>query len=101
MSISQQGLSVWDRHPWFGVGPRAYGECVFSRSDAELPGTSKVDAFCGVIARNENIWIERLAENGLPALAQAVFGIYSCACGLRSHARPVTRIRSSDGDLRP
>lgn len=65
MLISQQGLAVWDRHPWFGVGPRAYDEYVFSRFDAELPCTSKFDAFGGVIAKNENIWIELLADNGL------------------------------------
>ncbi len=63
--INQLGLAVWDRHPWFGVGPRAYDEYVFSRFDAELPGISKMDAFGGVIAKNENIWIEMLAENGL------------------------------------
>ncbi len=63
--ISQMGLAVWGRHPWFGVGPRAYDEYVFSRFDAEMTGTSKFDAFGSVIAKNENIWVELLAENGL------------------------------------
>lgn len=43
----------------------------------------------------------QVSQNGLLTLAYAVFGIYFYACGLGSHAGPVTRIRSSDGDLRP
>ncbi|MEP7328929.1 MAG: O-antigen ligase family protein [Betaproteobacteria bacterium] len=62
--ISRMGLNVWSRHPWFGVGPRAYDDYVFSRFDSELPGVNKFDANHNVNAKNENIWIEWLAENG-------------------------------------
>ena len=78
--ISRMGLAVWDRHPWFGVGPRAYDEYVFSRFDAELPGVNKLDANGLVNAKNENIWIELLAENGLlftlGFLALLVYGLW-------------------------
>ncbi len=63
--INQMGLRVWERHPWFGVGPRAYDEYVFSRFDRELPGVNKLDGNRMVNAKSENIWIEFLAENGL------------------------------------
>jgi hypothetical protein len=63
--INTMGLSVWWRHPWFGVGPRAYDKYVFSRFDSELPGVNKLDANGNVNAKNENIWIEFLAENGV------------------------------------
>ncbi len=63
--INQMGLHVWERHPWFGVGPRAYDEYVFSQFDRELPGVNKVDGNRMVNAKNENIWIEFLAEDGL------------------------------------
>jgi O-antigen ligase len=62
--ISKMGLAVWWRHPWFGVGPRAYDEYVFSRFDQELHGTNKLDANLNVNAKNENIWVEILAECG-------------------------------------
>ena len=65
MLINQMGLRVWERHPWFGVGPRAYDEYVFSRFDRELPGVNKLDGNRMVNAKSENIWIEFLAENGL------------------------------------
>lgn len=63
--INQMGLHVWERHPWFGVGPRAFDEYVFSRFDRELPGVNKLDGNRMVNAKSENIWIELLAENGL------------------------------------
>lgn len=63
--INQMGLHVWARHPWFGVGPRAYDEYVFSRFDRELPGVNKFDGNHMVNAKSENIWIEFLAENGV------------------------------------
>jgi O-antigen ligase len=63
--IGKMGVTVFLRHPWFGVGPRAYDDYVRQRFDAELPGTNKLDANQSVIVRNENIWIEFLAENGI------------------------------------
>jgi hypothetical protein len=63
--INQMGLQVWGRHPWFGVGPRAFDEYVFSRFDQELPGVNKLDGNRMVNAKSENIWIEFLAENGV------------------------------------
>ena len=63
--INRMGLAVFAQHPWFGVGPRAYGAYVTTRFDAELPGVNKRDANGTVNTRNENIWIEALAEGGL------------------------------------
>jgi O-antigen ligase len=63
--INELGLKVWQRHPWFGVGPRAYSTYMYGRFDRELPGVSKYDANRQVIAKNENIWVELLAENGV------------------------------------
>jgi len=63
--ISEMGLSVFWRHPWFGVGPRAYDRYVFSHFDREMPGHNKFDANGGVNAKNENIWVEWLAEWGV------------------------------------
>lgn len=65
MLINEMGLAVWARHPWFGVGPRAYDNYVFTRFDRELPGVNKLDANGNVNAKNENIWIEWLAEGGI------------------------------------
>jgi len=65
MLISAMGLKVWSKHPWFGVGPRAYDEYVLTRFDHELPGESKFGANRMVITKNENIWVEFLAENGV------------------------------------
>lgn len=62
--INQMGLHVWERHPWFGVGPRAFDEYVFSRFDREMPGVNKFDGNHMVNAKSENIWIEFLVENG-------------------------------------
>jgi len=62
--IAKMGLAVWWKHPWFGVGPRAYDEYVFTRFDQELPHVDKLDVNGNVNAKNENIWIEMLAENG-------------------------------------
>jgi len=62
--IGVQGLKVWAKHPWFGVGPRAYDEYVHTRFDQELPGVSKAGVEDPIIAKNENIWVELLAENG-------------------------------------
>ncbi|MFO1322756.1 MAG: O-antigen ligase family protein [Burkholderiales bacterium] len=62
--ISKMGLAVWMKHPWFGVGPRAYDAYVFSRFDQELAGVNKLDANRQVNAKNENIWVEFLAETG-------------------------------------
>ncbi len=59
------GLKVWTKHPWFGVGPRAYDTYVFSRFDVELPGENKLDIENKVNAKNENIYIEFLAEAGV------------------------------------
>lgn len=64
MMINEMGIKVWLTHPWFGVGPNAYDTYVFTRFDQELPGENKLDANGDVNARNENIWIEFLAENG-------------------------------------
>lgn len=63
--INTMGLRVFAEHPWFGVGPRAYATYVTTRFDAELPGVNKLDANGTVNTRNENIWIEWLAECGL------------------------------------
>ncbi|MEO8507267.1 MAG: O-antigen ligase family protein, partial [Betaproteobacteria bacterium] len=63
--ISRMGIDVWLRHPWFGVGPRAYDDYVFTRFDQELPGVNKYDANGAINAKNENIWIEFLAECGV------------------------------------
>lgn len=64
MLINEMGLRVWMKHPWFGVGPRAYSTFVFERFDQELPGENKLDANRQINAKNENIWIEFLAESG-------------------------------------
>jgi hypothetical protein len=64
MLINEMGLRVWMKHPWFGVGPRAYSTYVFERFDQELPGENKLDANRQINAKNENIWIEFLAESG-------------------------------------
>ena len=63
--IGVMGLKVWAKHPWFGVGPRAYDNYVYSRFDQELAGENKRGVDNTVNAKNENIWIELLAENGL------------------------------------
>jgi O-antigen ligase len=63
--ISTQGLRVWAKYPWFGVGPRAYDEYVYTRFDQDFPGVSKLGADQQIIAKNENIWVELLAENGI------------------------------------
>jgi O-antigen ligase len=63
--INTMGLAVWWKHPWFGVGPRAYDNYVYSVFDRELPGTNKLDANRAINAKNENIWIEFLSENGV------------------------------------
>lgn len=63
--ISVMGLKVWAKHPWFGVGPRAYDNYVYSRFDQELAGENKRGVDNTINAKNENIWIELLAENGL------------------------------------
>jgi len=63
--VNVMGLHVWWRHPWFGVGPRAYDDYVRTRFDRELPGVNKIDANGNVNAKNENIWIEFLAECGI------------------------------------
>jgi len=63
--INKMGLAVWEHHPWFGTGPRAYDEYVFTYFDRELPGINKLDGNGQVNAKNENIWIELLAENGV------------------------------------
>jgi len=65
MLINRMGLDVWMKHPWFGVGPNAYDAYVFTRFDEELPGVNKRDANGNINAKNENIWIEFLSENGL------------------------------------
>ncbi len=62
--INTMGIKVWQKHPWFGVGPRAYDTYVFSRFDIELPGENKLDVENRLNAKNENIWIEFLAESG-------------------------------------
>jgi O-antigen ligase len=62
--ITQMGLAVWWKHPWFGVGPRAYDDYVFTRFDQEMTGMNKLDANLTINAKNENIWVELLAENG-------------------------------------
>lgn len=63
--INTMGLDVFTQHPWFGVGPRAYARYVDTRFDAELPGVNKLDANGNVNFKNENIWIEWLAECGI------------------------------------
>jgi hypothetical protein len=65
MLINSQGTKVWLKHPWFGVGPRAYDTYVFSRFDQELPGENKLDIEGKLNAKNENVWIEFLAESGV------------------------------------
>ena len=66
MLINKMGIEVWKKHPWFGVGPRAYATYVWTRFDRELPGTNKLDGNRNVNAKNENVWIELLAETGAP-----------------------------------
>lgn len=65
MLINEMGLKVFLKHPWFGVGPRAYDTYVFKRFDQELPGENKLDIENKLNAKNENIWIELLAESGI------------------------------------
>lgn len=74
--IGEMGLAVFARHPWFGVGPRAYATYVGTRFDAELPGVNKIDANGNVNMKHENIWIEWLAECG--ALFTAGFALLLC-----------------------
>ena len=62
--INEMGLKVWLKHPWFGVGPRAYETYVSNRFDQELAGENKYDLENKLNAKNENIWIEFLAECG-------------------------------------
>ena len=62
--INEMGVKVWLKHPWFGVGPKAYETYVVSRFDQELAGENKYDLTKGLNFRNENIWIEFLAECG-------------------------------------
>lgn len=66
MLINEMGIEVWKRHPWFGVGPRAFDTYVWTRFDQELPGANKLDGNRNVNAKNENVWIELLAETGAP-----------------------------------
>ncbi len=65
MLINEMGLRVWMKHPWFGVGPKAYATYVLDRFDQELPGENKLDANHQVNTKNENIWIEFLSECGM------------------------------------
>lgn len=75
--ISRMGLAVWWKHPWFGVGPRAYDEYVFAEFDREFGGgVNKLDANLAVNAKNENIWVEFLAECG--ALFTLAFAFVLC-----------------------
>jgi O-antigen ligase len=62
--INEMGVKVWLKHPWFGVGPKAYQTYVFDRFDQELAGENKYDIENKLNARNENIWIEFLVECG-------------------------------------
>ena len=62
--INEMGVKVWLKHPWFGVGPKAYDTYVHSRFDQELAGENKYDGERLLNLRNENIWIELLAECG-------------------------------------
>ena len=62
--INEMGLKVWLKHPSFGVGPKAYDTYVLNRFDQELAGENKFDVENNLNARNENIWIELLAECG-------------------------------------
>jgi O-antigen ligase len=62
--INEMGVKVWLKHPWFGVGPKAYQTYVFDRFDQELAGENKYDLENKLNARNENIWIEFLVECG-------------------------------------
>lgn len=71
--IGVMGLKVWAKHPWFGVGPRAYDNYVYSRFDAELAGENKRGVDNAINAKNENIWIELLAENGIFFTLAAAF----------------------------
>jgi O-antigen ligase len=63
--INTMGIKVWLAHPWFGVGPRAYDTYAFGRFDDELAGENKFDLEGNLNAKNENIWIEFLAETGV------------------------------------
>src|SRR5215211_3365414 len=63
--INTMGIKVWLKHPWFGVGPRAYETYVFTRFDEELAGENKLDIENRLNAKNENVWIEFLAESGV------------------------------------
>lgn len=65
--IGTMGLQVVELYPWFGVGPRAYATYVWTRFDVELPGRNKLDIEGKVAAKHENIWIEFMAELGIPA----------------------------------
>jgi O-antigen ligase len=63
--INAMGVKVWLKHPWFGVGPKAYDTYVMNRFDQELAGENKYDVENNLNARNENIWIEFLTECGV------------------------------------
>jgi O-antigen ligase len=49
--INKMGLQVWKRHPFFGVGPRAYPAYVQKKFDEELPGVNKMDVLHEVNTR--------------------------------------------------
>ncbi len=63
--INIMGMKVFLKHPWFGVGPRAYRAYVENSFDQEMPGESKLDITGAVNLRNENIWVELLSETGV------------------------------------
>jgi O-antigen ligase len=64
MLVNEMGLRVWRTHPWFGVGPKAYKTYVWTQFD-EVRDGEKFRGDRVANAKNENIWIEMLSENGL------------------------------------
>ncbi len=78
--IGAMGVQVFLKHPWFGVGPRAYDAYVHTRFDDELPGVNKIGVDRAVIAKNENIWIELLAETGILFTLGFAFVVMQALC---------------------
>ena len=63
--INRMGLLVFLKHPFTGIGPRAYESYVLHHFESEIPGENKYDVNGKINNRNENIWIELLSETGI------------------------------------
>lgn len=84
--INLMGMKVFLKHPWFGVGPRAYRAYVENSFDQEMPGESKLDVTGSVNTRNENIWVELLSETGSLFTGFFALLIFFCLRALKNVA---------------